>query len=396
MRAQEFGRKWKSVELSTLVSGVRNINPIRTGDKEFIYIDLSSIDQTEKSITGERVVATAETPSRARQVVSEGDVLVSTVRPNLNGVALVPPRLQDAIASTGFCVLRAKGELLDSHYLFNWIKSPPFIAEMVKKATGASYPAVTDRIILDSRIPLPPLKEQRRIADILDRADALRRLRKETLARLDELTRSIFLDMFGDPATNPKGWPVHPLEKFLEFLTSGSRGWATYYSESGSLFLRIQNVGHDELFLDDIAYVTPPKTAEAERTAVQPGDVLLSITADLGRTAVVPSGLGRAFINQHLAILRTRGLVPRFLSAFISSPACQLQIQAKNRQGVKAGLNFNDVRSIRVPLPPLPLQQEFARRVEAVEHLKTQQRAHLATLDELFASLQHRAFRGEL
>ena len=267
---------------------------------------------------------------------------------------------------------------------------------MVKKATGASYPAVTDRIILDSRIPLPPLKEQRRIADILDRADALRRLRKETLARLDELTRSIFLDMFGDPATNPKGWPVHPLEKFLEFLTSGSRGWATYYSESGSLFLRIQNVGHDELFLDDIAYVTPPKTAEAERTAVQPGDVLLSITADLGRTAVVPSGLGRAFINQHLAILRTRGLVPRFLSAFISSPACQLQIQAKNRQGVKAGLNFNDVRSIRVPLPPLPLQQEFARRVEAVEHLKTQQRAHLATLDELFASLQHRAFRGEL
>jgi len=110
----------------------------------------------------------------------------------------------------------------------------------------------------------------------------------------------------------------------------------------------------------------------------------------------MPEGLGAAYINQHLAILRAPKLEPRFLSAYLSCPAGQRQILGRNRQAVKAGLNFDDVRSIRLSLPPLPLQREFAVRVAAVERLKSAQRESLATLDALFASLQHRAFRGEL
>lgn len=109
--------------------------------------------------------------------------------------------------------------------------------------------------------------------------------------------------------------PVIKLGQTLESLTSGSRGWAEYYRDTGSLFLRIQNVRKDELDLSDVAYVQPPDTAEARRTRVQPGDVLLSITADLGRTAIIPDALGEAFINQHLSILRTGYFEPRFLSA---------------------------------------------------------------------------------
>jgi type I restriction enzyme S subunit len=142
--------------------------------------------------------------------------------------------------------------------------------------------------------------------------------------------------------------------------------------------------------------VDAPETAEAKRTRVVPGDVLLSITADLGRTAVVPDGIGPAFINQHLSILRTKALVPRFLSAYLASPVGQRQVLGRNRQAVKAGLNFDDIRSFVVPVPPSRLQHEFARRITAADKLKAVSRASLAEVSALSASLQHRAFRGEL
>jgi type I restriction enzyme S subunit len=386
-----------SVAVGGIVASAANWMPERDDpNREFTYIDLTAVDQDAKAITGARKLPCAEAPSRARQMVSAGDVIVSTVRPNLNAVARVPPELDGATASTGFCVLRPRPDRLDSNYLFHWVRSPRFVGEMVRRAAGASYPAVTDRIVYESRLSIPPLPEQRRIAEILDKADKLRAKRRAAIAKIDTLTQSIFFNMFGDPAKVLTKWPIRKLGNLLDFLTSGSRGWAQYYADSGDLFLRIQNVRHDELLLDDIAYVNAPNTAEAKRTQVEPGDVLLSITADLGRTAVVPEGIGKAYINQHLSILRTKHLVPRFLSACFASPVGQRQVVERNRHGVKAGLNFDDIRSFIVPLPPIELQHEFSRRVTAVEKLRTEQRAYRSKLDTLFISLQHRAFLGEL
>ncbi|MGN6364500.1 restriction endonuclease subunit S [Asticcacaulis taihuensis] len=162
-----------------LIEKVETWNPIReTPDDEFAYIDLSSVDNLTKTITGNQSVVGSNAPSRARQRVNAGDILVSTVRPNLNGVARVPDNLDGATASTGFCVLRPKATKLDASYLFHWVQSSAFVDDMVRKATGASYPAVSDKIITQSEIPLPPLDEQKRIATILDQADALRRLRQ--------------------------------------------------------------------------------------------------------------------------------------------------------------------------------------------------------------------------
>ena len=132
------------------------------------------------------------------------------------------------------------------------------------------------------------------------------------------------------------------------------------------------------------------------RTRVEPGDVLLSITADLGRTAVVPDGIGKAHINQHLAILRFASLAPVFVSYQLASRGGQVQFARLNREGVKAGLNFNDVKSIRLTKPALELQCRFATIVESIEQQRASQRAHLDELDTLFASLQSRAFRGDL
>ncbi len=291
--------------------------------------------------------------------------------------------------------VRVGPELLN-RYLVYKLMADHQSGRLMDYFTGATIKHLTGQDLDRYEFPLPPLPEQRRIADVLDRAEALRAKRRAALAELDGLAQSIFIEMFGPPTKIMSNWPTQSLGRFLKFLTSGSRGWAEYYSEMGDLFLRIQNVKRDELSLTEVAYVKPPDTAEANRTKVNSGDVLLSITADIGRTAVVPDTIEKAFISQHLALLRTGGISPRFLSAYLSSESGQEQIFKRNKQGVKAGLNFDDIRSFIVPLPPDTLQQEFVRRVAVVEKLKAVQRASLAELDALFASLQDRAFRGAL
>ncbi len=197
-------------------------DPTSEEEDVFRYVDISSVDRHSKSILGATELAVEEAPSRARQLLKANDVLVSTVRPNLNAVAMVPDNFDGSVGSTGFTVLRANPKRLLPEYLFHWVRTPAFVAEMVKHATGASYPAVSDRIVLDSEIPALPLAEQRRIADILDKADAIRRKRKESIALTEDLLRSTFLEMFGDPVTNPKGWPARPFEDVVRDATSGN------------------------------------------------------------------------------------------------------------------------------------------------------------------------------
>lgn len=385
--------------IAECVRKVSQIAPVSDPNGQFLYVDLSSVDKDEKRIVWDAVqqLSWEEAPTRARQIVNAGDILVSTVRPNLNGVAQLEPSCEGAIASTGFCVLRANPGVLDPRYLFHWLCSPRFIAEMVKLATGASYPAVSDRIIHESLIPLPSdVSEQRRIAAILDKADAIRKKRRKALKLADEFLHSAFLHMFGDPVANPKGWQFSPLGERLEFMTSGSRGWAAHYAAEGARFLRIQNVGKNRLLLDDIAYVAAPDTAEAKRTQVRAGDLLISITADLGRTAVVPEHFGEGYINQHLALLRLRDIEPLFASAWLQSAHGKLQFDRLNRGGVKAGLNFEDLRSLQVALPPRNMQKDFAAIVLRVEQLQMRHVLAEREAGELFGSLAQKAFSGQL
>jgi type I restriction enzyme S subunit len=181
-----------TLPLGSLVSPIKTWNPIREAPETTInYIDLSSIDNRLKRITSSQQIAAIEAPSRARQLVQADDILVSTVRPNLNGVARVPDTLDGATASTGYCVLRANPAKLSSDYLFHWVRYSGFVSDMVRKATGASYPAISDRIIQESGIPLPTLHEQRRVAAILDQADQVRQVRQKDLAIKKRILSSV-------------------------------------------------------------------------------------------------------------------------------------------------------------------------------------------------------------
>jgi type I restriction enzyme, S subunit len=321
-----------------------------------------------------------------------GDIVYGYLRPYLNKVWIAE---FDGICSVDQYVFKVR-QTADRNYVAHFLRSKEFLETAPIDTAPGQLPRIRSGEISETLIRLPPLDEQRRIAAILDQTDELRRKRRAALDKASSLPSALFLEMFGDWSRPGFNGRLIQLGEKLDFLTSGSRGWAKYYRDTGSLFLRIQNVKRDELDLSDVAYVDPPNTAEAERTRVKRGDVLLSITADLGRTAVVPDGIGEAFINQHLSILRSSKMEPRYLSASISSRAGQIAVQAKNREGVKAGLNFDDVRTLKIPDADIGLQRTFAARMVEIDKLKSRHRAHLAKLDALFASLQHRAFRGEL
>jgi hypothetical protein len=237
-----------AVPIANLVDDVTTRNLADTApDLPFIYIDLSAVDQEHKTITGARRLIGADAPSRARQVVRSGDVLVSTVRPNLNGVAVVGNEYDGAIASTGFCVLRPRKGELDTSFLFHWVRSKSFITAMVRQATGASYPAISDGIVRKSLIASPPLSEQRRLAAILDQADALRMKRREALTQLDQMAQAIFVAMFGDPILNPFMFPMAQLKEVGQVSTGATPP------------------GHAEgMFGGDIPFVTPGDLGTAE------------------------------------------------------------------------------------------------------------------------------------
>lgn len=364
----------------------------------FSYIDLSAVDQENKAIVAAREIACTSAPSRARQKVRAGDVLVSTVRPNLNGVAQVPPELDGATASTGFCVLRTSPRVLDRRYLFQWVKSPRFVSDMVRKATGASYPAVSDRIVAESTIPLPPLAEQRRIAAILDAADALRVKRRAAIAKLDELTQSIFLDMFGDPATNPKGWPVGTVGDLLESACYGT----SEKSKSAGEFavLRMNNITPSgAMSLTDLKFMDVDK-AHHDRYLVRTGDVLFNRTnsaALVGKTGIIRDQRPMAYAGYLIRLRVNEENNPEYLWAFLNSAYSKLVLRGMCKSIIgMANINAKEVQGIGIQRPPVALQREFSRRVEAVEALKSAQRDGEAAIAELFASLQHRAFRGEL
>jgi len=381
-----------------ITAALGKIAPAIPADVQFSPEELVwqlTLDQIESN-TGriiDWVTAPASSAGSSTYCFDEQNVLYSKLRPYLNKV-ICPNK--PGIATTELVPLRPDPDRLDRQYLCYYLRSPKFVSWVSNQVAGAKMPRVSMQTFWAHEVPLPSLKEQKRIAAILDKADAIRRKRAEAIFLADNFLESAFLDMFGDPVINPRGWPKKPLEKLLAFLTSGSRGWAKYYSDEGRPFLRIQNVGHNRLLMDDIAYVLPPDNAETRRTLVQPGDVLLSITADLGRTAVIPEGMAAAHINQHLALLRPQGIEPLYLSAFLSSPGGQTHIHALNRNGVKAGLNFSDVRSLEILLPPNSLQKCFVRLYEKHTQMLQRLSKAMTTINALFESLVQRAFRGGL
>ena len=384
--------------IGELTESVKTWNPSRSPDDEFDYVDLGSVDNAAKAITDTSTVTGAEAPSRARQLLTVGDVVVSTVRPNLNAVAVVPAELDGATASTGFTVLRP-GSGLDGRYLFHWVRSPDFISDMVRKATGASYPAVSDRIVKDSEIPAPPLEDQRRIVAILDHADDLRTKRRQVLAHLEILTQSIFQDMFGDPDNFSE--TVH----FGDVANlSGGRNLVADDAELEAKFrvLKISAVTTGQ-FKPGESKPLPADYVPPTNHLIRPGDLLMSranTTELVGAVAYVEDAPANLALPDKIWRFEWHdpASVPAFYHALFRTMSVRRRISRLSSGTGGSMKNVAKSKLVSMPLPRVPITQQraFAGRATQVHIQRIAVQRALLTDDELFVSLQSLAFRGEL
>jgi len=388
----------KILRLGDVVEGVNTWNPNRDPDAEFTYVDLSAIDNVKKAITSPAVVTGREAPSRARQLIKTHDVLVSTVRPNLNAVALVAPELDGATASTGFTVLRPT-DRVEFNYLFHWVRTPRFVSDMVRKATGASYPAVSDRIVKDSLIPLPPLDEQRRIAAILDQVDRLRAQRAQVVDRLRVLISGLFIEAFGEQLDGPAS---SRLDEIAEISSGITKGRKTTGPTSLIPYLAVVNVQAGHLVLDPLKEIGATE-AEIERYSLKDGDLVLTEGGDpdkLGRGTVWRCEVPLCLHQNHIFRVRIRPeskVKPDYLSAYLASrPARSYFLRAAKQTTGIASINMTQLRGLPVLVPPLPDQRQFLEQVGAVTRQLESCARQSAEIDQLWRSLQSCAFSGKL
>ena len=292
-----------------------------------------------------------------------------------------------------YIVERASSEI-NMRYLYHFLSC--YVDVLRRQSIGGVIKYIKLGNLTETDIKLPDKETQGRISMILDRFTHLISLRQRQAEKLDELIKARFVEMFGNPVLNTKRFPQHELKEYIQFLTSGSRGWAKYFSDEGELFITIKNVKNGHIDLVDVQHVMPPDNAEAKRTKVQAGDLLISITADLGRTGVVSDDLAQrgAYINQHLTCIRLKKneVLPQYVSAFLESAAGKRQFSAKNQSAVKAGLNFEAIKSLRLFMPPLELQREYIAFVNEVDREKERIQRSAALLETLKRSLMQQYF----
>jgi type I restriction enzyme S subunit len=289
-------------------------------------------------------------------------------------------------------------------YVFHYLYSPRGQREIQLDFRGATVGGISRDFVSKVIVPLPPIPEQRRIAETLDRGEALRAMRLATLDHLDALTRSIFLDLFGDP--EGAGWPMSTVRDVARpgaaSIRTGPFGSQLLHSEfvdQGVAVLGIDNVVGNVFRWGERRYISDDKYRQLKRYTVAPGDVLITIMGTCGRCAIVPDDIPMAINTKHLCCitLDRQECLPVFLhSYFLHHPLARRYLERAAKGAIMAGLNMEIIKSTPIPRPPVALQEEFAKRVEVIDHQKALHQASRDKLDVLFESLQSRAFLGEL
>lgn len=352
----------------------------------------SIITETEEKVTEE---ALAET---SLKLAPKGSVLVAMYGANVGRVGILGI---NATTNQAVCYLVPEKDKADSRYLFHALQQK--LPEFISRSVGGAQPNISQQIIRETKIPLPPLEEQKRIAEILDQAEELRRKRKEAIAQLDTLTQSIFQDLYYSSQN-------HLSEISLIDVAEKNRGsFVNGPFGSNLLTSELQEEGVPVIYIRDIktgtykrvskVCVSEKKAKELSVCSVYPKDVLIAKVGDPpGIAAIYPENEPIAIITQDVIRIRIARnfALPEYIVGYLNSSIGRWKISGITIEATRARFSLSDFKKIKIEIPPLSLQKEFAERVEAVEELKKSHRASLSELDALFASLQHRAFKGEL
>lgn len=296
-----------------------------------------------------------------------------------------------ALLNQRVCKVTAKQEVIDPQFLFYYL--PVALHEIWLATPFVTVKHLSVKQVKSIQVPLPPLKIQKQIAVVLEKADTLRQQSQQMEQEFNSLAQSVFLDMFGNDT------PSRKLGECLDFITSGSRGWAKYYADEGSRFIRSLDVQMNELSEIKPAFVQAPDGKEAERTKVKGNDVLLTITGSrIGRVCVVPDHIKEAYVSQHVSILRLRNnLLPEFLSFFLSMPSLgQRQIAQCQYGQTKPGLNLQQIKDFVIPDVTIEKQRHFVSFYCKIKMNNFLAQQKYMSHEDYFHSLMQRAFKGEL
>ena len=388
----------------------RSLDSIATLDRQSIhpsevetatpYLGLEHLDGDGKIYCNQTVDSANLKSNKFR--FSNRHVLFGKLRPYLRKI--VRPAFSGICSTDIIPILPKDGVSRD--YLFYFLRTPSTVDLATSRCSGANLPRLSPKQLASFQIPLPPFEEQKRIAGILDAADDLRAKRREAIVQLDTLVRSTFLDMFGDPVTNPLMWEVRSLGSLAVRKPNNGVFRRNYeYSESRDCGLPV--VWVEELFRGNRIDVSESRRlvatqVEIEKYGLLPGDLLFcrsSLKLDgIAYNNVFSGEPEEALFECHIIRLspKTDVVNPMFLNLQLRSVPMRALLKSKSKTATMTTIDQKALSSVEVMVPPVGLQRRFAAIVESVEKQKASQRAHLAELDSLFASLQSRAFRGDL
>jgi type I restriction enzyme S subunit len=341
---------------------------------------------------------------KPEQFIKKGDLLLAASSGSKEIVGKNIYFERDFEGSFGaFCKLVRPKKNINSRYLATFFKSVPYKRHIKKLLSGALINNLKNEYLDSLLIPELSDSDQLHIANLLSKAENLIAQRKESIRLLDDFLKSTFLEMFGDPVRNEKGWEKVVLGNVSKKIGSGStpRGGKESYHKEGISLIRSLNVHNDEFVYKDLAFIDDKQAHELRNVIVEENDVLLNITgASVARCCIVPKDILPARVNQHVSILRpeTNVLNPLFLSRMFTSENYQLKLvkDAKSKGATREAITKEEIELMKVIAPPIELQTQFAQIVEKIEALKTQYQQSLKELENLYGSLSQKAFKGEL
>jgi type I restriction enzyme S subunit len=389
------------------LGSVGQINPRRPQDLDerafCSFVPMESVDESLGAITT-AAIRPIKDVEKGYTYFRDGDVLFAKITPCMeNGKCAIAKNLVNGIGfgSTEFHVVRPKQGMIPQ-WLFYFLRQQSTRNEAARHMTGtAGQQRVPTRFLQEVQIPLPPLPEQQRIAAILAKADRLRRLRRYALTLSDTYLQSVFLDMFGDPVTNPMGWETGSFDHVISGTRNGT-GQRSPVCDDGTIVLRIKDVG-----TGSVNYSEPRRiglSVGAIRTyGLEHNDLLLvRVNGNpnlVGRAALFRDiGEPVAFSDHVIRVkLKENRIVPEYLLHLLNCPYGRTEILANvTTTAGQFTINRAGLSRITLPYPPSALQNQFARTVHKVERLHVQQREALRQAEHLFQTLLHRAFSGEL
>ncbi|MEE1521009.1 MAG: restriction endonuclease subunit S [Dialister invisus] len=352
------------------------------------YIDISAVDNDKKKITNTETLQIKEAPSRARQLVECDDIIVSLVRPNLNAVAVVENSSENLqVASTGYCVLRCN-QAVYSRYLFYFCQSETFINRMTAQATGASYPAVSNSIVKNCEIPLPERNKQKEIADILDKVTGLISLRKQQLAKLDELVKARFVEMFGDFKNNSKNWPI---VKFDELAKIDGNMTTDYEKYADYPHIGIDSIEKETGELKGYRTVKEDGVVSGKYIFTPQHIIYSKIRPNLNKVAL-PDFEGLCSADAYPILPNPKNCNRIFLALTMRSDYFLDYILQFSARTNLPKVNRKEIAGFSMPLPPLSLQNDFATFVERVSQQKQTIQQSLDKLELMKKALMQEYF----